>query len=582
MMNPFGNKFALATAVLSIDFAAAQTPAPTPNPTAPPTPLPTPVPTSPPTAYLGTGQWYADTANGGLCAKDCVVSSSDPDCSGVNHDTASWLTDTFATAAACCAAKFSYLDSDYCADRSSSSPSGTNKYYADISTNSCLLDDSVGSMVFAAGTLYDTAAACCAGSLGWILSDYCTTRSEGGAGYINEWYVDYTSMVCKKDCAVSSADPECEPISDSSASNTLFTDAAACCAGKLGWIDATACEAASTGGAAAAATGTDKYYADYTASPGRCAKDCDTVNDPTCGGILTNVAGVQMFDTVASCCSAKFGYMDADFCASLTTGTSTQKWYVKYDTNTCKQDCQVSGSSDTCAGTPPDTSMALFDTLAECCAEKLPYVATATCTDPTASTTGTLKFYADYTAGACVKDCPAAVTSPECGGVVANSAGVQFFDTASECCSAKYGWIDADLCVALGSGTYINKFYVDYADKSCRQDCASGTNNCAGHPSDLSIQLFDTAADCCANKLSYVNQEACESKSTTGTESAATGSSKWYVDWSISKCAKDCAVGSDAECGGLAENWELADYDSWSACCDAKLSWVRDADCHLG
>merc|ERR1711998_191830 len=90
----------------------------------------------------------------------------------------------------------------------------------------------------------------------------------------------------------------------------------------------------------------------------------------------------------------------------------------------------------------------------------------------------------------------------------------------------KYGWIDADLCVALGSGTHTNKFYVDYADKSCAQDCAAGTNNCAGHPSDLSIQLFDTAADCCANKLSYVNQDACESKSNTGTESAATGSNE--------------------------------------------------------
>jgi hypothetical protein len=531
---------------------------------------------------LGTGEWYADTANGNLCAKDCVVSSSDPDCSGVNHDTASWLTDTYATAEACCAAKFSYLDGDYCADRSSATPSGTDKYYADTSTNSCVLDDSVGTKTFAAGTLYETAAACCSGSLGWILSDYCTTRSEGGAGYINKWYVDYSNMVCKKDCATSGANPECEPISDTSASNTLFTSAASCCAGKLGWIDATACEAVSTGGTAAAATGTDKYYADWTATPGRCAKDCDTSGDPTCGGILSNVAGVQMFDNIASCCAAKFGYMDADYCAALTTGTSTQKWYVSYETNTCKQDCPVSNSAVACGGTPPDTSMALYDTIEDCCSDKLPYVSTATCTDPTASVTGTLKFYADYTSGTCVKDCPAANTSPECGGVVANTAGVQFFASASACCTAKYGWIDNEFCVTMGTGTYTNKFYVDYADKACKQHCATGTNNCGGHPSDKSIQMFGSAADCCSNKLSYLNKDLCISKSETGTESAAAGSSKWYVDWSISKCAKDCPTGSDAECGGLAETWENADYSSWKACCDARLSWVKDADCHLG
>jgi hypothetical protein len=393
-------------------------------------------------------------------------------------------------------------------------------------------------------------------------------------------------MVCKKDCAVSGSNPECEPQTDGSTSVTLFADAAACCAGKLGWIDSTICESVSTTGVAAAATGTDKFYADYSNSPARCAKDCDTANDPTCGGILSNVAGVQMFDSAASCCAGKFGWMDSDFCESLTTGTSTGKWYVDYQSNSCKQDCTPAANSP-CGGTPPDMSMQLFDDAATCCSTKLGWVQAATCTSVSttgaaAASTGSLKFYADYDAGTCKKDCAVSGTSPECGGVLENTVGEQLFDTAAACCAAKYGWVDGDLCVAMATDAYTNKFYVDYSDNACKQDCATGTNNCGGHPSDKSIQMFDTAAACCAGKLSYLNQATCESKSTTGTAASATGSSKWYVDWSVSKCAKDCPTGSDPECGGLAESWENAEYTSWSACCDARLSWVSDADCHLG
>jgi len=280
--------------------------------------------------------------------------------------------------------------------------------------------------------------------------------------------------------------------------------------------------------------------------------------------------------------------MDSDFCASLTTGTSTNKWYVDYQSNSCKKDCAAAANSP-CGGTPPDMSMQLFDTAAACCSSKLGWVQADTCTSVSttgaaAAATGSLKYYADYDSGTCKMDCAEASTSPQCGGVLTNTAGVQLFDTAASCCAAKFGWIDKDLCEAMGTGGYTNKFYVDYSDNACKQDCAAASNtNCGGNPSDKSIQLFDTAAACCSGKLSYLNQAQCESKSTTGSAASATGSSKWYVDWSISKCVKDCPTsGSDAECGGLAESWESAVYSSWSACCDARLSWVKDADCHLG
>jgi hypothetical protein len=171
---------------------------------------------------------------------------------------------------------------------------------------------------------------------------------------------------------------ECEPVADSSNSNTLFETAAACCSGKLGWIPSATCAAVSTSGVAATATGTDKYYADYSNSSARCAKDCNTSGDPTCGGILSNVAGVQMFDTASPCCIAKFSWMDKDLCASLTTGSHTDKWYDDYQSNKCKKDCTAAANSP-CGRRPPDLSIQLFADAATCCSSKLGWVQKDTC-----------------------------------------------------------------------------------------------------------------------------------------------------------------------------------------------------------
>lgn len=586
-MTRIGNTFALAAAVLSFAELTSASDSPSKSPTKGPTKSPSTSPSVSPTQYAGTGEWYADTAGSNLCTKDCATGGSDAECTGVNHDTATWLTDTYADAETCCRQKYSYLDSSYCADRSKVTPTGTNKYYADLSSSSCQVDDDPSlSKVFHSGELYADAAACCTGALGWISSLYCESRSEGGAGYHNKWYVDYSDMVCKQDCATSGG-AHCEPVTDTSSSNTLFDSAAACCSGKLGWMDQSLCETVSSSGTAATYTGTDKFYADYQSSPARCAKDCDTSSDPTCGSIQTNTAGIQFFDTAASCCSSKFGFMDNDLCVALTTGAHTNKWYVDYQSNSCVQDCATATNSP-CAGTPSDLSMALFDTAASCCSNKLGWVSSATCESISATgaaaATGTLKYYADYSSGTCKKDCAAANTSPECGGILTNTAGESLFDTSAACCAGKFGWIDTDLCAAMAVGGYTNKFYVDYADKACKQDCAAASNtNCAGNPGDKSTEMFSTAAACCSSKLSYINSAQCEAKSTTGSAASATGSNKWYVDWSISKCVKDCATGSDSECGGLAEDYESNQglYSSWSQCCNTRLSWVRDADCHL-
>lgn len=314
--------------------------------------------------------------------------------------------------------------------------------------------------------------------------------------------------------------------------------------------------------------------------------DCDPATGPMCGGIVSNPAGMQMYDTAETCCAYWFGWMDTVRCVSLTTGASTNKWWVDYQSSSCKQDCPTSTSSS-CGGAPPDLSMKLYDTVTECCT-KLGWIQPSTCaavsTSGPDSYTGSQKYHADWTAGTCKKDCAVSDANPECGGILTNTAGETLFDTAKDCCASKFGWINSDFCQALATGGHTNKYYVSYTDNACKKDCAvSGSSpECGGNPTDQSTQLFATASECCSSKLSWVNLSMCVSKSETGSAATVTGSGKWYVDWSISKCVKDCPESAvDPECGGLAETWEPTIYSTASACCNEKFSWMDLASCKL-
>ena len=77
---------------------------------------------------------------------------------------------------------------------------------------------------------------------------------------------------------------------------------------------------------------------------------------------------------------------------------------------------------------------------------------------------GTGQFYANDQTQTCVRDCEPGssleVPNSICGGIV-HESWVKVFDTVSECCSFKLGWIDPDVCVnkanPTSSGTF--KFF---------------------------------------------------------------------------------------------------------------------------
>jgi len=148
------------------------------------------------------------------------------------------------------------------------------------------------------------------------------------------------------------------------------------------------------------------------------------------------------------------------------------------------------------------------------------------------------------------------------------------------CCKRNFNWAYND-CVYLSSGSLnlaaTNKWYVNHQDKICQQDCPKEGGGPCGGLVDQWNTLFDTAAACCEEKLSWIASPTCESVSTL---SPVVGTSQWYVDWSLKKCVKDCADSSDVNCGGLASQFDPK-YGSSSECCD-RIRYVGQRECTLG
>ena len=76
--------------------------------------------------------------------------------------------------------------------------------------------------------------------------------------------------------------------------------------------------------------------------------------------------------------------------------------------------------------------------------------------------------------------------------------------------------------------SYAGKFYVNHKKLICQQDCPKGEEGgyCGGAVKSWNV-LYDTAKECCEEKLGWIAISICEADSNLST---ATGSSHWYVD----------------------------------------------------
>ena len=152
------------------------------------------------------------------------------------------------------------------------------------------------------------------------------------------------------------------------------------------------------------------------------------------------VSGVSlnesMHPSASACCSAHLSFMDNELCVSLSTGIPTNKFYADQSASVCRQDCPP-GNGLPCGGSPQDTSLTLYNSLALCCASKIAWE--PSCVDKSNGNEpqGTGKYYVNWSYTKCALDCP---EDPAlgCGGLA--SSWDTKYDT-QEACTAVLNWV---------------------------------------------------------------------------------------------------------------------------------------------
>lgn len=330
---------------------------------------------------------------------------------------------------------------------------------------------------------------------------------------------------------------------------------------------------------------TNKFYPRWQGDKNYCVKDCDpekTGADPNCGGILPTASkDTNTYADAVACCAAHYSWVSPAFCLHESTDptvdyTGTNKYWKHQSEGICYKDCK--GGTE-CGGIADNTWQTLYDTLDACCdtvsGSKSWCIAQ---TDPTIDATNEW-FVKDNT---CVKDCVG--TGPECAS--ANRYNKLVADSAT-CCSTLLSWQNQEYCKTRSDpnehgvgGKFSGKWFVDYGDNVCVKDCNDSADKaCDNSLKDSSMVLYDTAADCCSNKLGWIPNTQCADLSTTGAAAVKTGTSKWYADYASTKrCVLDCK--DSTNCGGIVPNTAgVSLYDDAAACCAAKFSWYNQDLC---
>jgi len=113
-----------------------------------------------------------------------------------------------------------------------------------------------------------------------------------------------------------------------------------------------------------------------------------------------------------------------------------------------------------------------------------------------------------------VQSCRADYFNPltsTCGGIA--RSWEHLFDDVRSCCSNMLGHQDTDLCVLDSSHRdhdhYTDKYYVNSRNMQCVKDCDESTSGCGGSPYDITVELYDSQAACCANELPWLSSTEC-------------------------------------------------------------------------
>jgi len=257
----------------------------------------------------------------------------------------------------------------------------------------------------------------------------------------------------------------------------LYTKLEDCCARYFSWAK-TACMNAGgnanspvtlpTGNAGSA--GNKVYYPDWTTNTIKCLYDG---KEPD---YMVKNRDAWMYSSIESCCNRYFSW-DLKKCvqnsggntassnSSATSSNSSaiiggsSRWYVKWESSACVQDCPKTKSSS-CGGLAEKwENITNYGTKEQCCREKLFWIPLTTCTGGSSSNSsatssnssaiigGSSRWYIDWVRFKCVQDCPKTL-SPSCGGLADSWAINPNYGTKEACCRDKLSWIPLANCTS--------------------------------------------------------------------------------------------------------------------------------------
>ncbi|EED87376.1 predicted protein [Thalassiosira pseudonana CCMP1335] len=160
-----------------------------------------------------------------------------------------------------------------------------------------------------------------------------------------------------------------------------------------------------------------------------------------------------------------------------------------------------------------------------------------------------------------------------CLGVNGYNIGGCSCNTANECkCSLVNESYECDDSSAVFTNAQdeICQWFPDWAgeNKGCVKNV--GSNNAPSYMwYNPSMWMFDNLEDCCDTNYPW-------DLATCLGASAAAGSDKWFVDYSLNKCVKECV--GDEPCGGLVDGSWVDLFESQSECCSKKVWWNTKCD----
>lgn len=94
-----------------------------------------------------------------------------------------------------------------------------------------------------------------------------------------------------------------------------------------------------------------------------------------------------------------------------------------------------------------------------------------------------------------------------------NNPGIWLEGEVESCCLRYFSW-DYNRCVRLTSGSTAaavgtSEWWVDWSIRKCVKDCNDATDGDCGGLAKPWDDLFGSANDCCASRLSYVERSEC-------------------------------------------------------------------------